>query len=153
MIKRQKRPTASLQPSLIKSPVYSSGTGLNIKILTLQTKFRTRSFRITNSRSHKHSFIGSRREAVVCQWRHFAINRLTRLWFIPSCLAKASLCLACLLNTDYVPTVLILHGMMHHDVFLQTWDFWTWGYPKTSMSHIQYISFQPISILLFITGV
>ena len=65
MIKRQKRPTARtarLQSILIKSPVNSSGTGLNITILPLLTKFRTRSLRITNSSSHKHSIIGSRRE-------------------------------------------------------------------------------------------
>ena len=62
-IKRQKRVTASLQSSLVKSPVNSSGICLNIKILPLLTKFRTRSLRIRNSRSHKHSIIGSRRES------------------------------------------------------------------------------------------
>ena len=78
MIKRQKCPlarAAHLQSSLIKSPVNSSGTGLNIKILPLLTKFRTRSLKITNSRSCKHCIIGSRRvlvsQALVCQWLHW----------------------------------------------------------------------------------
>ena len=79
MIKHQKRSTARtarLLSSLIKSPVNSSGTGLNIKILPLLMKLKciTRSLRITNSRSRKHPIIGSRRvlvsQAVVCEWRH-----------------------------------------------------------------------------------
>ena len=132
VIKHQKRSTARtarLQPSFFKSPVNSSGTGLNIKILPLLTKFRTRDLRIMNSRSHKHSIIGSRRESwsprpwsvsdVVTSlgMRYFAINRLTWLWFIPMCLAMASLCLASHPHTDYAPKVLVLQGMMHHDVF------------------------------------
>ena len=91
MINHQKRPTASLQSSLIKSPVNSSSTCLNIKILPLLTKFRTRSLRIMSSRSHKHNIIGSRRDS----WspRRWSVSdiigceilcsyRLTWLWFI-----------------------------------------------------------------------
>ena len=150
MIKRQKCPlarAAHLQSSLIKSPVNSSGTGLNIKILPLLTKFRTRSLKITNSRSCKHSIIGSRRvlvsQAVVCQWRHWFGDTLQLTGLLGSGLSQFpryySLCLANLPHTDYAPTVLILQGMMHHDCFLQTWDFCTWGYPKKSVSHKQYI--------------
>ena len=87
MIKRQKCLTARtvrLQSSLIKSPVNSSGTGLNIKNLPLLMKFRTRSLRITNRKSHKCFIIGSRRDPWSPRpWSVrdvIAINRLTWIW-------------------------------------------------------------------------
>ena len=121
MIKHLKSLTARMAP-LQASLINNSGTGLNIKNLPLLTKFRTRSVRITNSRSHKHSIIGSRRES----WspRHWSVSDVSGLAILcnkPAYLALVYpnlpgyyiLCMANLPHTDYAPTALILHDVFY----------------------------------------
>ena len=96
MIKPQKPWTPRLQSSVIKLPVNSSGTGLNIKILPRLTKFRTRSLRITtadptstlsSAAEESYGLPGCGLSVTSLVWRYFAINWLTWLWFIPIFLA------------------------------------------------------------------
>ena len=81
-------------------------------------------------------------------WWYFAINKHTWLWFIPICLAIT----VCVWPASHITIKhqwsLLCRVWWPSCLLANLIYFCTWGYPKKIVSHMQYISFQQISMLL-----